>query len=103
MSDVIESPDHIIVCGKRIARHVVDHQRASYGHPLDTLTFAYWPSHPQPWIAYAHVARESGVRVQYSASASDHVAAGDAMMNALSHEDFLVLAVAILSMEDCNG
>jgi hypothetical protein len=42
----------------------------AYGDPCGVVRAAYWPAHRSPWAVFLCVTRPSGVRVEYSASAT---------------------------------
>ena len=65
---MIDSPDHVLVCGERVERSHADHDCAMYGDPCGVVRVAYWPAHRgAEWSVFLFVPRPSGVRIQYHA------------------------------------
>lgn len=98
VTDPIDSPDHVLVCGERVERHSVDHEHATYGHPLAVVRVAYWPAHGRPWHVILCITRPSGALVHYHASATSLGVAAHSALYECTDEDVAVVLSSLRAM-----
>lgn len=98
MTDPIDSPDHVLVCGERIERFSANHEHAAYGDPCGVVRASFWPAHERPWAVFLCITRPSGVRVHYQASATSLGVATHSALFECTDDDVTVVLQSLRAM-----